>query len=79
MYKKIDNSAIVEYKLIKDNVKKSLSHFTEELLKLDDKFNLLNEKINKLDENHIKIVNLIKTLHNIKSLDDIKNIKNLSK
>ncbi len=74
LYKKIDKSAIIEYKLIKDNIKNSLSTFTEELTRLDDKVNDLSIKINKLDENHIKIVKLIKTLHHIKSLDDIKNI-----
>ena len=74
LYKKIDNSAIIEYKIIKTNIKNTLATFTEDLVKLDEKFNDLNEKINKLDENHIKIIKLIKTLHNIKSLDDIKNI-----
>lgn len=74
LYKKIDNSAILEYKIIKKNIKDSLTTFTEELTRLDDKVNELNEKLNKLDDNHIKIVKLIKTLHNIKSLDDIKNI-----
>lgn len=73
LYKKIDNSAIIEYRLIKDNVEKIISKFTEELTLLDEKFNNLDEKINKLDKNHIKIINLIKKLHNINSLDDIKN------
>lgn len=73
LYKKIDNSAIMEYKLIKENIKNTLSNFTDELTRLDDKVNEMNEKIIKLDENHVKIVKLIKKLHNINSLDDIKN------
>jgi hypothetical protein len=73
LYKKIDNSAIMEYKLIKENIKNTLSNFTEELTRLDDKVNDMNEKIIKLDENHVKIVKLIKKLHNISSLDDLKN------
>ena len=73
LYKKIDNSAIMEYKLIKENIKNTLLSFTDELIRLDGKVNEINEKLVKLDENHIKIVKLIKKLHNINSLDDIKN------
>lgn len=74
LYKKIDNSAIMEYKLIKENVKNTLSNFTEELTRLDDKVNELNEKIIKLDENNKKIVKVLIKLRSIKSIDDIKNI-----
>lgn len=74
LYKKIDNSAIIEYKLIKERINTTLSKFTEDISNINDKINSLQDKINKLDENHIKVVKLIKTLHNIKSLDDIKNL-----
>jgi hypothetical protein len=72
LYKKIDNSAIIEYKLINEKIKSTLSGFTEELKLLDEKFNELNVKMVKLEENNVKIVNLIKKLHNLKSLEDIK-------
>jgi hypothetical protein len=72
LYKKIDNSAIIEYKLINDRIKSTLANFTEELTRLDGKVNEMHEKMLELDRNHIKIVNLIKKLHNINNLNDIK-------
>lgn len=72
IYKKIDNSAIIEYQIIKNNINKLLLSQNSKIDELIVKINTFDKKINKLEENHYKTLKLIKNLHNIKSLDNIK-------
>jgi len=74
LYKKIDQSAILEYKIIKKNIANSMNTFLEKFNQIENELNSINDKILKLENNHIKTINFIKKLHNIKSIDDIKNI-----
>jgi len=74
IYKKVDQSAISEYKIIKNNIAVFLTTFTNEITKINNKFEEVEKKIIKLEENHIKTLKLIKNLHNIKSLDDVKHL-----
>lgn len=74
LYKKIDQSAILEYKIIKKNILNSMNSYMDKFIKIENDINILSEKIGKLEDNHIKTIKFIKKLHNIKSLDDIKNI-----
>jgi hypothetical protein len=74
LYKKIDQSAILEYKIIKKNILNSMNSYMEKFTKIENDISTLSEKISKLEENHIKTIKFIKKLHNIKSLDDVKNI-----
>jgi len=72
IYKRIDQSAMLEYQIIKNNISKLLDHVNN---KIDDIITrLLNteKKITKLEDNHYKTLKLIKTLHNIKTLDNVK-------
>lgn len=72
IYKKIDNSALIEYQIIKTNVNKLLNNNNAKIDEIINKLNTFEKKINKLEENHYKTLKLIKNLHNIKSLDNIK-------
>lgn len=72
IYKKIDSSAILEYKIIKTNINNILEQFKTQIIDINNKIDELDKKINKLDDNNKKTIKLIKNLHNISSLDDIK-------
>lgn len=67
IWKKIDQDAIIEYKLIKNNINNTLSEYTE-------KINVLEAKVNKLGDDIVKILKLIKKIHKLDSLDDLKNL-----
>lgn len=74
IYKKIDQSAIMEYEIIKNNINKVITEFSTKLEKLDNIFNKIDDiekKIVKLETNHYKIVKLIKKLHNINTIDNV--------
>ena len=74
IYKRIDQSAILEYKIIKKSILSSMTSFAEKFNIIENELKNINDKISKLEDNHIKTVRFIKKLHNIKSIDDIKNI-----
>jgi hypothetical protein len=42
--------------------------------KLENELISINERISKLEDNHVKTIKFIKKLHNIKSIDDVKNL-----
>ena len=72
IYKKIDQSAIIEYQIIKNNISKMISVTNSKIEEIITKITNMEKKIIKLEENHYKTLKLIKNLHNIKSLDNIK-------
>lgn len=72
LYKKIDQSAILEYKIIKKNILNSMNTFIEKFNNIENELNLINDKIIKLEINHTKTISFIKKLHNIKSIEDVK-------
>lgn len=72
LYKKIDQSAIIEYQIIKKNVSNLLSITNTKIDDLLTKLTNMEKKIIKLEENHYKTLKLIKNLHNIKNLDTVK-------
>ena len=72
IYKKIDQSAILEYQIIKANITKLIDNTNTKLEEIILKLSQTEKKIIKLEENHYKTLKLIKNLHNIKSLDNIK-------
>lgn len=74
LYKKIDKSAVLEYKIMNKNILNSINNFMETVSKLENEISNINERISKLEDNHIKTIKFIKKLHNIKTIDDIKNI-----
>ena len=74
LYKRIDASAILEYKIIKQNILNSMNVFIEKFKLIENEINTINEKISKLEINHTKTISFIKKLHNIKSIDDVKHI-----
>jgi hypothetical protein len=74
LYKKIDKSAVLEFKIINKNILNSINNMMESISILENELNNMNEKMNKLEDNHIKTIKFIKKLHNIKSIDDVKNI-----
>jgi hypothetical protein len=74
LYKKIDKSAVLEFKIINKNILNSINNMMESISTLENELNNMNEKMNKLEDNHIKTIKFIKKLHNIKSIDDVKNI-----
>ena len=74
IYKRIDQSAILEYKIIKKSILSSMAAFAEKFTIIENELKNINDKIIKLEDNHIMTVRFIKKLHNIKSIDDIKNI-----
>jgi hypothetical protein len=74
LYKKIDKSAIIEYKIMNKNILNSMNTIMENISKFENELIIINERLNKLEDNHIKTIKFIKKLHNIKSIDDIKNI-----
>jgi hypothetical protein len=71
IYKKIDQSAIIEYQVIKNNITKLVDNTNIKLNEIITKIQLIEKKIVKLEENHYKTIKLIKNLHNIKTLDNI--------
>lgn len=71
IYKKIDQSAIIEYQIIKNNISKFINETNSKLENIILKLNSTEKKIVKLEENHYKTLKLIKNLHKIKSLDNI--------
>lgn len=72
IYKKIESSAIIEYKIIKTNINNILDQFKLQINEISNKVDELDKKIIKLEDNNKKTIKLIKNLHNISSLDDIK-------
>ena len=74
LYKKIDKSAIIEYKIMNKNILNSMNTIMENISKLENELIIINERLHKLEDNHIKTIKFIKKLHNIKSIDDIKNM-----
>lgn len=74
LYKRIDQSAILEYKIIKKNIFNSMNIFVEKFNKIENELNIINDKITKLENNHTKTISFIKKLHNIKSIDDVKHM-----
>lgn len=74
LYKKIDKSAIIEFKIINKNILNTINNINENITKLENTINNINERINKLEDNHNLTIKFIKKLHNINSKDDIKNI-----
>jgi hypothetical protein len=74
LFKKIDKSAVLEFKIINKNILNSINNMMESISTLENELNNMNEKMNKLEDNHIKTIKFIKKLHNIKSIDDVKNI-----
>lgn len=72
IYKKIESSAIIEYKIIKTNINNILDQFKSQINEISNKVDELDKKIIKLEDNNKKTIKLIKNLHNISSLDDIK-------
>lgn len=74
LYKKIDKSAIIEYKIMNKNILNTVNNMMDKISKIENELNNFNDRIIKLEENHIKTIKFIKKLHNIKSIDDVKNI-----
>jgi hypothetical protein len=74
LYKKIDKSAIIEYKIMNKNILNSMNTIMENISKFENELIIINERLHKLEDNHIKTIKFIKKLHNIKSIDDIKNM-----
>jgi hypothetical protein len=72
IYKKIDQSALLEYQIIKTNITKLIDNTNTKLEEIILRLSQNEKKIIKLEENHYKTLKLIKNLHNIKSLDNIK-------
>lgn len=72
IYKKIDQSAIMEYQIIKTHITKLIDNTNNKLEEILNRLNQTEKKIIKLEENHYKTLKLIKNLHNIKNLDTIK-------
>ena len=71
LYKRIDQDAIVEYKLIKASISNTLKEYEKNILELNSKINILEERLNKEEKNSRKILKLIKYLHKSESLDNI--------
>jgi len=67
LYKRIDQGAITEYKLIKDNINQILTKYTERIDELEAKLNKANDDIT-------RTLNLVKKLHKIENLNDLKKI-----
>ena len=72
IYKKIDQSAMIEYKIIKNNISKLIENTNTKLEEILTRLINSEKKIIKLEDNHYKTLKLIKTLHNIKTLDSVK-------
>lgn len=67
LYKRIDQGAITEYKLIKENINQILLKYTERIDELEVKLNKANDDIT-------RTLNLVKKLHKIENLNDLKKI-----
>ena len=74
LYKKIDKSAVIEFKIMNKNILNSINTFMDTISKLENELISINERISKLEDNHVKTIKFIKKLHNIKSIDDVKNL-----
>ena len=74
LYKKIDKSAVIEFKIMNKNILNSINTFMDTISKLENELISINERITKLEDNHVKTIKFIKKLHNIKSIDDVKNL-----
>lgn len=74
LYKKIDKSAVIEFKIMNKNILNSINAFMDTISKLENELISINERISKLEDNHVKTIKFIKKLHNIKSIDDVKNL-----
>lgn len=75
IYKKIDQSAVMEYEIIKNNINTVINELSLKLEKLENvnsKLEEIEKKIVRLESNHYKIVQLIKKLHNINTIDSVK-------
>lgn len=70
LYKKIDQDAIIEYKIIKNNINKFLED-NKVPNNLNERISEIETKISNLENNNIKIIKLIKKLHKLKTIDDI--------
>lgn len=69
IYKRIEQSAIIEYQIIKNNINKVIAEVNNKIEEVVNKLSTIDKKINKLEDNHYKTLKLIKNLHNIKTLD----------
>ena len=74
LYKKIDKSAVIEFKIMNKNILNSINAFMDTISKLENELISINERISKIEDNHVKTIKFIKKLHNIKSIDDVKNL-----
>lgn len=74
LYKKIDKSAVIEFKIMNKNILNSINAFMDTISKLENEISNITERISKLEDNHVKTIKFIKKLHNIKSIDDVKNL-----
>ena len=74
LYKKIDKSAVIEFKIMNKNILNSINTFMDTISKLENEISNITERITKLEDNHVKTIKFIKKLHNIKSIDDVKNL-----
>ena len=74
LYKKIDKSAVIEFKIMNKNILNSINTFMDTISKLENELISINERISKIEDNHVKTIKFIKKLHNIKSIDDVKNL-----
>lgn len=72
IYKRIDQSAMIEYQIIKNNISKLVDSINDKMEDLITRLISTEKKITKLEDNHYKTLKLIKTLHNIKTLDNVK-------
>lgn len=71
IYKRIDQDAIVEYKLINANISKKLKEYEKYIADLKTHIDSLELRLNKEEANSRKILKLIKYLHKSSSLDNI--------
>jgi hypothetical protein len=69
IYKRIEQSAIIEYQIIKNNINKVIAEVNNKIEEVVNKLLIIDKKISKLEDNHYKTLKLIKNLHNIKTLD----------
>lgn len=72
IYKKIEQTAIIEYQIIKNNISKIIDSINDKIEDIINRLISTEKKIIKLEDNHYKTIKLIKTLHNIKTLDHVK-------
>lgn len=73
IYKKINDSAFMEYQIIKNNISKFVQDMSDKYKTYDDVINSINSRLTKLEENNLKVIKLIKKLHNIDNIESYKN------